>query len=239
MIGPNGQLDEGALPGNMSRVVLALLVHNRAPVSRARIADTLWPDELPRSADASINSMISHIRAVFVGAGFDGRSLLTSAGGSYMMNLPVDSWIDTEDAMRRVDRAHSAARSRDWRSALPEATVASGILARPFLEGFEGAWAHGVRRQLGSNLYRCYDVLSEGWTLMGDPALAADIAERAIDLDPLRETGYRRLIEAEHARGDTLGALHAFDRCERVMRTEFGAAPSEQTIAAARQSEST
>jgi DNA-binding SARP family transcriptional activator len=49
---------------------------------------------------------------------------------------------------------------------------------------------------------------------------------RAIELDPVREAAYQLLMEAELARGDVLAAMRAFDRCERVVRDEFGASPS-------------
>jgi len=232
VVGPNGHFDERDLPGNKARVALALLVHTRDPVSRERLAGIVWPTSLPGSATASINSMISHIRSLFNRAGLDGKTMLTSAGGSYMLSLPSRSWVDIEDAVRRLDRAQSAARTGNWADALPEATVACGILTRPFLEGSESDWVHEVRRQLNGSLYNCYDVLSQGWSRSGDHRLAVDVAEKAIALDPIRETAYRRAIEAEHASGDRLAALRVFDRCEQVMRAEFGASPSEITVAA-------
>jgi DNA-binding SARP family transcriptional activator len=79
-------------------------------------------------------------------------------------------------------------------------------------------------------LYRCYEVLAEGWRDQGHHRLAIDLAERAIALDPLRETGYRLLMEAELARGDALAALRAFDRCEQTVMADFGASPSNRTI---------
>lgn len=116
-----------------------------------------------------------------------------------------------EDAIRRLDRAEGEIRHGNFAGALPEATVASSILRRPFLGGSEGAWIDGVRRRQDDALYRCYEVLAEGWRDQGHHRLAIDLAERAIALDPLRETGYRLLMEAELARGDALAALRAFD----------------------------
>ena len=114
--------------------------------------------------------------------------------------------------------------------ALPDATVASSILRRPFLPGSDSVWIDGVRRRKEAALYRCYEVLAEGWCDQGHHRLAIDLAERAIALDPLHETGHRLLMEAELARGDTIAALRAFDRCEQIVRAEFGASPSQRTI---------
>jgi SARP family transcriptional regulator, regulator of embCAB operon len=228
--GPDGSFGEGDLPGNQARVALAALVHERVPISRDRLADIVWGEDSPEGWSGSLNALISKIRALFASCGLDARAILTSTGGSYAINLPPGSWVDLEDATRRLDRAEGAVRHGDLAAALPDATVASSILRRPFLGGSEGEWIDGVRRRQHAALYRCYEVLSEGWAAQGDHRLGVVIAERAIALDPLRETGYRLLMEAELARGDTIAALQAFDRCERVVRTEFGASPSQSTI---------
>lgn len=228
--GPVGSFDDSALPGNQARVALAALIHERVPISRDRLADIVWDRDLPAGWNGSLNVLVSKTRTLLTRIGLDGKNVLISTGGSYAMTLPTGSWVDLEDAVRRLDRAEGAARHGDLITALPDATVASSILRRPFLGGSQSEWIEGVRRKLNASLYRSYEVLSEGWRKQGDERLAADIAERAIALDPLRETGYRLLMEAELAHGDTIAALRAFDRCEQIVRREFGASPSPNTI---------
>jgi DNA-binding SARP family transcriptional activator len=233
VVGPAGSVGEADLAGNQSRVALALLVFERRPVHRDRLADIIWGGDLPVTWNTSLNAIISKIRGQLSRTGLDGRAVVTATGGSYGVSLPSDAWVDTEDAFRRVDRAEGAARHGDVDAALQEATVASSILGRPFLGGVDGEWVDDVRRQLTTVLYRSYVVIASGWNTRGDHQLAATIAERAIDLDPIRETAYRLLIEAELGRGDSAAALRAFDRCERVIRDEFGASPAADTVALA------
>ncbi len=64
---------------------------------------------------------------------------------------------------------------------------------------------------------------------MGDHQLAATIAESAIGLDPLREVGHCRLIDAEVARGDRGAALTAFARCQRILHEQLVVEPSADT----------
>lgn len=228
--GSTGSFDDSALPGNQARVALAALIHERVPISRDRLADIVWDRDVPAGWNGSLNVLISKTRSLLTRIGIDGKNVLISTGGSYAMALPAGSWVDVEDAMRRLDRATGAARHGDLIAALPDATVASSILRRPFLGGSEGEWIEGVRRKLNASLYQTYEVLSEGWRKQGDDRLAANIAERAIALDPLRETGYQLLMEAELAHGDTIAALRTFERCEEIVRREFGASPSLDTI---------
>jgi DNA-binding SARP family transcriptional activator len=228
--GPEGSFDEAALPGNQARVALAALVHERVPLDRDRLADIVWGDDLPDGWSGSLSALISKTRSLFGRCGLDPKSILTSTAGSYAITLPPGSWVDVEDAIRRLDCAEAEVRHGNSPGALPDATVASAILRRPFLRGSEGAWIDGVRQRQDASLYRCYEVLAEGWSAQGHHPLAIAIAERAIALEPLRETGYRLLMEAELARGDSIAALDAFDRCERIVRAEFGASPSQLTI---------
>lgn len=228
--GPEGSFDEAALPGNQARVALAALVYERVPLDRDRLADIVWGEHPPDGWSASLSALVSKIRSLLTRCGVDAKAVLTSTGGSYAMALAPGSWVDLEDAIRRLDRAEGELRHASMATALPDATVASSILRRPFLGGSEGPWIDGVRRRQSDALYRCYEVLAEGWRLQGHHGLAIVVASQAIALDPLRETGHRLLMEAELARGDRSAALRAFDACERLMMAEFGASPSPRTI---------
>jgi DNA-binding SARP family transcriptional activator len=229
--GPTGTFDEADLAGNQSRIVLAALIHERVPMSRDRLAQIVWGDNLGDGWSASLNSLVSRIRSLLNEVGIDGKSTLQSIGGSYSVVLPAGAWVDLEVARKRLDRAEGAMRRDASLEALPDATVASSILRRPFLGGADGEWIEAVRRSMKAALYACYEVLAEGWVTHGDARLAASMAQQAIELDPMREIGYRLLMTAELSRGDTIAALQAFDRCERILRAEFGCPPSPETLA--------
>lgn len=231
--GPAGTIDETDLAGYQTRTALAVLVHERRPVERDRLAHILWNGNLPEMWSTSLNAIVSKLRRQLGRTGLDPKETLAATGGSYVVSLPGDAWVDVEDAIRRADRADGASRHGDTEAAVSDATAASSILQRPFLPGVDGEWVDGVRRHLDAALFRCLVLLASGWNDRGDHQLASTIAERAIQLDPLRETAYRLLMEAELARGDSIAALLAYDRCERIVRDEFGASPSEVTTAVA------
>jgi len=232
VVGPDGRFDDRDLPGNQARVALAALVYERSPTGRDRLGDILWGEHAPAGWSGSLNALVSKIRSLLDAVGVDSKEVLSSTGGSYQFVAPPGAWVDIEDAVARLDRSEAYMRDETIAAALAEATAASGVLRRPFLSGSDGDWVHNTRQQLAVYLYRCYEVLATGWRIQGDDRLAANIAERAIGLDPYRETGYRLLIEAEVTRGDMAAALVVFDRCETMMQTEFGASPSAATVGA-------
>lgn len=227
--GPHGTLSESDLPGSQGRVALAALLIERRALSRDQLAELVWGDELPSRWSGALHAIVSKLRASYTTIGIDGRSAVATVGGSYRINLPPDSWVDLEDAWRRLDQAEGALRHSELHTATTQATVAFSILRRPLLVGIDGLWIEAQRRRQSAAAYRCATVLADAWLQLGDHALAAVIAESAIALDPLREIGYRLLMRAEWLRGDRAAALRTLARCERMMAEELGVLPSPET----------
>ncbi len=229
--GPAGSFDDADLPGHQGRIAFAALVIERRALSHDELADIIWDESPPTQWKSAVSPVISKIRTLISLTGLDGAAVLASSGGAYAFHAPADMWIDSEDALRRLDRAEGALRHGQPADAAPDATIASSILRRPFLTGVDNLWADRIRRRQSDALYRCSITLAAVWNELGDPQLAATVAETAIQLDPLRETAYRLLIRAEQLRGDRSAALRAFARCEDILASEFGAQPSPETIA--------
>ncbi len=228
--GPTGSFTDADLPGNQGRIALAALAVERRPLSHDRLADIVWGDALPSQWKTALAPVISKIRSLITTTGLDGPSTLSSSAGAYELTLPADIWVDLENALRRLDRAEGALRHGDHTDAARHATVASGILRRPFLTGIDNLWADGVRTRVADALYRSSITLSSAWNQLGDHQLAATVAQTAIDLDPLRELAHRLLIEAEHDRGDYSAALRAYTRCVNLLAIELDATPSPRTL---------
>lgn len=224
MIGPDGQMTESELPGSQGRIALVHLLIERRPIARDRLADVIWGDALPAEWSVGLSSVISRIRTLLHRSGID-RSHLVTTGGAVELALPSDAWFDFEDALRRVDRAEGAQREGDMRIAAREATVASAILRRPLLAGIDNIWVDEIRRTLADRQYRNYEVLSEAWRCRGDLRYATAIAEAAIVVDPLRESGYRLAMGALVELGEAAAAMSVYGRCVEALR-ELGVSPS-------------
>ena len=102
-------LDGSALPGRQGRIVLAYLALCHHPVSRDELADLVWPDALTASWERDLSAVVSKVRAALDSV--DLGSLLHGALGCYELQLPPNSRVDVEDAVRFVEDAESA-----WRA---------------------------------------------------------------------------------------------------------------------------
>src|SRR5207245_4533543 len=109
------------------------------------------------------------------------------------------------------------------------AMQAASLAGPQFLPGEDSAWVDEKRRELTSIVRRAVSCLAEACLRSGNEVEAAKWAEETIALDPYRETGYRRLMEAYAAGGDRAEALRVYDRCRRLLADELGAYPSPET----------
>ena len=230
MEGPGGSFSEVDLPGRQGRIAFTALALERQPIAHDRLAGIVWDDTPPTQWKSALAAVVSKIRSLITRTGLDGPALVVSTGGTYAFVPPPETWVDLENAYRRLDRAEGALRHGDHEVAVGDATVASAILRRPLLAGEDGLWLDEVRRRQADALYRTFIALGTAWNGIGDHQLASVMAESAVALDPYREIGHRLVMDAERARGDSGAALRAFRRCERILAEEMGVPPSAETL---------
>src|SRR5215208_852506 len=95
-----------------------------------------------------------------------------------------------------------------------------------------GAWVEQRRRDLREVLVRALECQRDTAFAAEDFDEAARHAEEVTELEPFRESGYRRLMQAHAAAGNPAEALRVYERCRRFLADELGAYPSPETEAA-------
>ena len=223
-------IGEERFPGRQGRLLFAYLVAEQGrPVPRDELAEALWADEPPATWDKALSVLVSKLRALLADQGIDGAEALTSAFGCYRLVLPEGSWVDVVVATNAVQEAEDALAAGDPEKAKAAAALAESLVRQPFLPGEDGSWIEEKRRDFADVRGRALDALSDACLRSGDAAEAVRWAEQAIALEPFRETGYRRLMEAHAAAGNRAEALRVYERCRRLLAEELGAYPSPET----------
>ena len=222
--------DERRLPGRQGRLLFAYLVAEEGrAVPRDELAEALWGEHPPATWDKALSVLVSKLRGLLAEHGIDGARALTGAFGCYRLELPEGTWIDVVVAAEAAEEAERELASGDLEGAKDAATLAESLVRQPFLPGDDGTWVDEKRRELADIRVRALSVLADACRRSGDAREAARWAEQAIDLEPFRESGYRRLMEAHAAAGDGAEALRVYERCRRLLAEELGAFPSPET----------
>jgi SARP family transcriptional regulator, regulator of embCAB operon len=223
-------IDEARFPGRQGRLLFAYLVAEQGrAVPRDELAEELWAETPPATWDKALTGIVSRLRAVLAAGGLDGANVLTGAFGCYRLELPAGTWVDVVVAAEAVKDAEDAFAAGDLNTAKAAAALADSLLRQPFLPGEDGAWVEQKRREFADLRGRALAVLSDAALRRGDGHEGAMWAEQAIALEPFRETGYRRLMEAHVASGNRAEALRVYERCRRLLAEELGAYPSPET----------
>lgn len=221
----------GDLPGRQGRRLFVYLALERSrPVTRDELVDSLWSDKPPAAFDLALSAIVSKLRGLLEQLGLDRRSL-AAASGCYRLELPASSWIDVETANEAVHQAEGALLTGDMRAAYGPAVVARAILRRPFMAGEDAPWIDARRRILRNSLLRALDCLAQVHEMNGERALALSAAQDAVELEPFREEGYRRLMIIHQASGNRAEALRAYAKLKALLETELGTGPGAETAA--------
>jgi SARP family transcriptional regulator, regulator of embCAB operon len=198
-----------------------LIVNRRRTVARDELIAVLWPEDAPDGAADNLNTLLSRIRRTFGSEWLVGRSALR-------LSLPPDAWIDIEVAERKVHEAQSLVAQENFLGAWAPARIALSTTKRGFLPDISTPWTDQWRRYVENLRLDTLEAIAECALAIGGAELAA--AERAgrqlIEAAPLRETGYRYLMEYFDARDDVASSLQVYDSLRVQLREELGVAPS-------------
>lgn len=216
-----GRRIEGSLPSRQGRLLFAYLTLNRGrPVGRDELIEALWPYAMPSSAPAALTVLLSKLRATVGREVLRGRRDVTLA-------LPADARVDVEDALAGVHAAESAVALGEWRRAWGPACCAQLVAARRLLPEHEAPWIDDWRRRLDDVLDHALEAYAAACLGIGGTELAGAerAARRLVEHSPLRESGYRLLMNSLAAQGNVAEAMGVYDRARSTLREELGLPP--------------
>jgi DNA-binding SARP family transcriptional activator len=218
----DGERRDPRLPGPQGRRLFCFLMIRRfAAITRPGVCTALWGEQLPAAPDAALNALLSRLRAALKPVSFDGLR----------PELPASAWVDIDAARDAIHRAESAIALGAWGRAWGAAQVSLFTARRGFLPGEDLSWIADIRGELDSLHIRALEAYAEaslrvaGTELATAERSARDLVARA----PFRESGYRVLMAALAARGNSAEALRVYDNLVRLLSEELGVVPSQAT----------
>lgn len=199
-----------------------LIAKGRRGVSHSLVAQELWPDSDGDAADSALRMAIHRLRkilqhddAIFV---FDGKIRLNDK------ICWVDAWsLDAlcERVQKMNDQQLSAVRSQ----------LLALYQGLPFEDEAEHAWVLLARDHWRDKFQRTVEQIGTAEERQNAWTKALELYRRGVEIDPLNEELYYRLMHCYFEQGKTAEAYSVYRRCKDVLSVTLGIRPSPRTEA--------
>ena len=203
------------------QVLTVLLLDAGRPISRGRLIEALWGEELPGDPEAALRSRISAARRALAGS----CSRLETVHGGYRFQLAPGEL----DASRFLDLAGSgraALEDGDWPAAVRLLQQAADLWHDPPWPDLPPtALMRAAAARLNRARIDVQDRLVDARLALGDHRELVGQLEQTLAADPLRERAWRQLLLALYRSGQRAEALQAYRRARAVMVSDLGLEP--------------
>jgi DNA-binding SARP family transcriptional activator/tRNA A-37 threonylcarbamoyl transferase component Bud32 len=238
-------LGQSLLTDFRTRKVQALLIYlvtEPRPQRRDLLMSLLWPGMPERSARSNLRQVLYYLRQVLPevssGDGDYDVAFVIANRQHIQLNPGAGIDVDTQQLEALLARAHShehldLSLCQECAQHLAEAvTLYRGdFLADFYLDDSSEyeEWAQARREYYRRQVLDALAILATMALRRRDYGAAERYAAQQVDIDNLRESGYRQLMEALALSGRREQALAAYDSCRRVLAEELGMAPAART----------
>jgi DNA-binding SARP family transcriptional activator len=199
-----------------SRRLLGLLALSGAPVPRALVGATLWPEADERHAAASLRSALWRIPVV------PGPPLVGTRGCG--LGLGEHVVVDLHELLRDT-QAILATRTPPAR--LLGSAAALRLLGHDLLTGWYDDWVVDERQRFRQLRLYSLDVIGHALLEQHRTGEALQLALALVETDPLRESGHRLLLDVHLQEGNVAEAVRQYERYAHLLERELRVRPSD------------
>jgi DNA-binding SARP family transcriptional activator len=176
------------------------------------LAGCLWPDSSESQAQANLRSTLSRLAACGTPIVHRDHGLLALCDGVA---------VDVHEFRRSAD---AVVRAPD--EPLSDGAVTELVQAGELLTGWYDDWVLTWRERLRQVQMHALEVAATQLAQAGRYCQALEAGLVCVDVEPLRESAHRVVIEVHLREGNTLEAVRQFRRYRELVRTELGVEPS-------------
>lgn len=217
---------EGKIQRKPMALLKALIVLGGTDVPEARLIDIVWAGSLGGDGRKAFDVTVHRLRKLLGhGAAVQVSDRRVSLNREVVW---VDLWALESQLAGAIPGAHES---------LPDGAqlerVAPAILdlyRGHLLDGeADAAWLLPVRNRLTGRFQRFVIQLGEHWEAAGQWPRAAELYERGVELDPLAESFYCRLMVCLSRQAQRAEAIEVFRRCRQMLSVTLGVKPMPAT----------
>jgi len=211
-------------PRRVLELLQAIVALGPRSASRERLTEAVWPAAEGDAARDAFENALHRLRRLL------GDDAVMLEHGKVTL-APARVWVDVDaferlgEEIQRGADAGTLGTARGMR-AMEEAL---GVYAGHFLANeADEPWMLPMRDRLRSRMDRIVTRAGAHWEQSGDLDRAAAVYQRGVEIDPVAEVFYHRLMACRASAGDRAGALEVYRRCRDMLSSVLGIPPSAQ-----------
>lgn len=217
--------------GRAKEIFGYLAVHRGAAVPREVLAGLIARDTSTERSRKALRQALWNLRAALVGANGRDASHVLRVSDGWVELLTEDVWLDLVEFERAAVRRTPTEPASAPRSDAKRWAQAVELYRGDLLQGWYQDWCLEERERLRQIYLETLDALVAACESNHDVNAGVEYAVRALHTDPARECTHRALMRLYCLSGDRAAAVRQYEQCEKILRTELGIEPDDETKA--------
>lgn len=201
-----------------------LLSQRKRPPSRIEITTALFPEQDEGRGRSNLRTTLFRLKQALGTDHLDRDPWLNISAQSIGFNWSADYWLDVE-AFEALCQQSTEAPELDYDLSLQAINMYRG----DFLAGFYEEWSLTEAARLRTLYQNLLGTVAEHEAAHCLFVQSVSHLREQLALCPFDEALHRRLISLFLEQGDTVSAMSQYKLCERLLATEMGIAPSQET----------
>ncbi len=219
--------------GKALTILKYLLAHRSRPISQDHLMGWLWPESNLKKARWSLNSAIHGLRKLLSECPASGsQSYVLLEEGYYRLCSDVRVVTDVDEFDDRYERGRDLEKAHQIPQAAAEYEKAIALYRGDYLvEDLYEDWTMVERERLSNAYMDMLGRLALYYMEAGQHQESIRACYRVLEKDRCHEDSYRVLMRCYAHLGLRGRALRQYRLCEKILRQDYGTAPSPDTQA--------
>lgn len=198
-----------------------LVLHRNIPQQRQHLAFLFWPDTTETQARNNLRQLLHQLRQVFPPV----EQFLSADTHTLHWHALAPCHLDVAEFEQALMLVDAAIRQQDHDALRIAIEQVDSLYRGDLLPGCYDEWILTERDRLRQGHLRALERLLGFFEGQGDIISAIRSARRLLELDPLSEDLYRRLMLLFALNNDRASALRVYRTCVTTLRREMGVDP--------------
>lgn len=215
------------------QLLKAILSHEMAAIPKEILIEDLWPEEEPGRAESNFKTTLHRLRKILEPNPYPefGSSYVHLQGHEISLDRDL-CWADFHQFLSLIHEGEKLRKKHEEKKALSHYAEALQLYKGDFLqEDPYPPWADKKREELRNRYIELLHQTARLYEKQGSFKKAVECYKKVIEVDPLLEESYQKLMTLYASRGMNSEALAAYETCRKVLKKELKAKPDSMTEA--------